>query len=164
MKIPPLHPPKTNATKGFSLVELLVSVVILSIGVLGTVALQARALNDNQDAYLRTQAIFLAYDMGDRINANPKGWVTVPSATNNSCTASNANCSVGNMAAFDYWNWQNDVTAKLTGGTGTVVLNGTLCSGTATAAGMRIMVTWTRVNTNAALGPGCYSLDIVPRT
>ena len=163
MKIPPLRPPKTNTIKGFSLVELLVSVVILSVGVLGTLALQARALNDNQDAYLRTQAIFLAYDMGDRINANPKGWTAVPTAANNNCTASNANCTVAQMAQYDYWNWQNDVTAKLTGGTGTVVLKGTLCSQTV-ASGMAIIVTWSRVNTNAALGPGCYSLDIVPRT
>jgi Tfp pilus assembly protein PilV len=36
--------------------------------------MQARALMDNQDAYLRTQAVFLAYDMTDRIRANHEYW------------------------------------------------------------------------------------------
>jgi type IV pilus modification protein PilV len=48
--------------------------VILSVGLLGIFAMQSRALMDNQDAYLRTQAVALAYDMADRIRANADYW------------------------------------------------------------------------------------------
>ncbi len=62
--------------QGFTLIEVLVSIVILAIGLLGIMNMQARALMDNQDAYLRTQAVFLAYDMADRIRANHEFWET----------------------------------------------------------------------------------------
>ncbi len=63
-----------NNQPGFTLIEVLVSMVILSIGLLGIFAMQSRALMDNQDAYLRTQAVFLAYEMSDRIRANATHW------------------------------------------------------------------------------------------
>ncbi|MDD5275582.1 MAG: type IV pilus modification protein PilV [Methylovulum sp.] len=150
-----------NVTKGFTLVEVLVSIIILAIGILGTIAMQARALNDNQDAYMRSQAVLLAYDLGDRMRANPGGWLAVPAAADSACDVVGANCTPVEMAQFDYWNWQNEVTSKLSGGAGDVVLTGNMCSGTA-ANGMRIRITWQRANSdaNTRLGNACYSLDI----
>ncbi len=55
---------------GFSLLEVLISLIILSIGLLGLAALQATSLKANHGAYQRSQAIFLAYDMMDRMRAN----------------------------------------------------------------------------------------------
>jgi len=165
MKNNPLCWRKLTVQKGFSLVELLVAVVILAIGVLGTIAMQARALNDNLDAYMRTQANLLAYDLSDRMRANPSGWVNVPVASDNNCNFQSVSCSPIQMAQYDFWNWQNDINEKLTGATGTVVPNGNLCSGVP-AAGMRIRITWQRANTdvNNRLGDACYSLDVVLRS
>lgn len=56
--------------RGFSLVEVLVSVLVLSVGVLGMAALQLNALRSNQTAAVRSQATFLAYDIADRMRAN----------------------------------------------------------------------------------------------
>ncbi len=55
---------------GFSLVEVLVALLVLSIGLLGLAGLQTRGLRDNHGAYLRTQATFSAKDLVDRIRAN----------------------------------------------------------------------------------------------
>lgn len=59
-----------HRVQGFSLVEVMVSVLILSVGVLGMAALQLNALRYNQTAAVRTQATFLAYDITDRMRAN----------------------------------------------------------------------------------------------
>lgn len=56
---------------GSSLIEVLVSVLIISIGLLSVAALQTNALKSNNGSYLRSQASFLAYDLADRIRAVP---------------------------------------------------------------------------------------------
>jgi type IV pilus assembly protein PilV len=59
-----------NHTKGFTLVEALVALLVLSIGLLGVAALQLTALQNNNNALFRSQATYLAYDITDRIRAN----------------------------------------------------------------------------------------------
>jgi type IV pilus assembly protein PilV len=59
-----------RAVAGFSLIEVLVAIVLLSIGMLGLSALQARATLMGIESYQRTQALLLAQDMLDRIRAN----------------------------------------------------------------------------------------------
>jgi len=77
---------------GFTLIEVLISVLILGLGILGVLNLQVRALMDNQDAYLRTQAIFMAYDMSDRIRANADIWQNaIDNNTINNITLNDAN-------------------------------------------------------------------------
>lgn len=56
--------------KGFTLIEVMVALLVLSIGLLGLAALQATSLKTNHGAYTRGQAIFLAYDIMDRMRAN----------------------------------------------------------------------------------------------
>ena len=55
---------------GFSLIEVLVALIVLAIGLLGLAQLQARGLKFNQDAYVRSQATTLAYEIIDRMRAN----------------------------------------------------------------------------------------------
>lgn len=56
--------------RGVTLIEVLVALVVLSIGVIGLAALQAQALQMNQGAYMRAQATNLAYDIADRMRTN----------------------------------------------------------------------------------------------
>ena len=69
-----MTPLKTNMTparhRGFSLIEVLVALLVLSIGLLGLAALQTTSLQYNTGSYFRTQATFLAYDILDRMRAN----------------------------------------------------------------------------------------------
>lgn len=55
------------------MIELLVAVLVMSIGVLGIAALQMVSLQNNRAALVRAEAVALAYDMMDRIRANPLG-------------------------------------------------------------------------------------------
>ncbi|EDN68832.1 Type IV fimbrial biogenesis protein PilV [Beggiatoa sp. PS] len=55
---------------GFTLIEILAALVIVSVGLLGVATLQVRGQQFNQVAYFRTQATFLAQDMMERIRIN----------------------------------------------------------------------------------------------
>jgi len=56
---------------GFSLLEVLIALLVLSIGLLGLAALQTTGLRSNEMASMRTTATQLAYDISDRMRANP---------------------------------------------------------------------------------------------
>lgn len=55
---------------GFSLIEVLVTIVILMVGLLGLAGLQGYALTSQLESYQRSQALILLKDMADRISAN----------------------------------------------------------------------------------------------
>ena len=65
--------PKLNTQRGFALLEVLIAVLVLSIGLLGIAALQASALRNNQSALERSQAVVQSYAMLDAMRANPIG-------------------------------------------------------------------------------------------
>lgn len=111
--------------KGFGLIEVLVSVLILAIGLLGLAGLQAQSLRFNSEAYFRSQATLLAMDMSDRMRANYetartnktlytiKKTDTVPSGgTDCESTA----CTPAELAAFDFKQWREVVDLQLPGG------------------------------------------------
>jgi type IV pilus assembly protein PilV len=64
------RPTRARHERGFSLIEVLVALVVLSVGLLGLAALQSTAAQFNASAYTRSQATILAYDIADRIRAN----------------------------------------------------------------------------------------------
>lgn len=55
---------------GFSMLEVLVTLLIMSVGLLGLAGLTAASMRNNHGAYHRTQAVWLAYDIADRMRAN----------------------------------------------------------------------------------------------
>nr|WP_217631884.1 type IV pilus modification protein PilV [Thiohalomonas denitrificans] len=55
---------------GFSMIEVLVTVIIISVGLLGLAALQSKAQQAELESYQRTQALILLQDMVNRIHAN----------------------------------------------------------------------------------------------
>jgi len=68
--------PLRHRASGFTLVEALVALVVLSIGLLGVAALQFTSLKANHGSATRTQAVYLAYDIIDRMRANPSAVTT----------------------------------------------------------------------------------------
>jgi type IV pilus assembly protein PilV len=60
----------SKGQRGFSLLEVILTMAILAIGLLGLAGLQARALNAEADSFSRAQAMMLANDMADRMNSN----------------------------------------------------------------------------------------------
>lgn len=99
-------------SEGFSLVEVLVALLVLSIGLLGLAALQVTGIKFNHQSYQRTQATVLAYEIADRMRANPQGlasYIISSSATTPSystdCAA--AVCTAAQIAAYDLTKWRN---------------------------------------------------------
>ena len=117
--------PQKKASGGFTLLEVLVTIVVISLGLLGLASLQLVSLNNNQTAYYRALATQQAYDMMDRMRANLAG---VTAGTYDNLTAANptnpacftAGCSTANMTGTDYFQWLTNSAAKLPGGSGSV--------------------------------------------
>jgi type IV pilus assembly protein PilV len=76
---------------GFSLIEVLVTIVILLIGLLGLAGLQGRALTSELESFQRSQALILLKDMENRINANRKNALDYVTSTP---LGAGADCSV----------------------------------------------------------------------
>ena len=96
----------TCPTGGFSLVEVLVTIVILLIGLLGLAGLQARALTVQMEAYQRSQALILLKDMVDRIDtnrANAAAYVTVGLSPYEYLGTDNAAETAADCAAKPTW-------------------------------------------------------------
>ncbi len=62
-----IHNPRQRGT---TLLEVLIAILVLAIGLLGTAAMQTRAQQAELDAYQRSQALVLAQDMVSRISTN----------------------------------------------------------------------------------------------
>lgn len=119
---------KALASAGFSLVEVLVALLVLSIGLLGLAALQTTGLKFNQQSYQRTQATLQAYDILDRIRANPLGktsgkYDSVPSGyrpPSPPTTCMTTGCDSNQMADYDIDQWNLANSQLLTDGAGAI--------------------------------------------
>jgi len=92
---------------GMTLIEVLVSVLILGIGLLGAAAIQLNALRYTDSSAMTSQASFIAYDMMDRIRANVDG-----NAVNNGSNVL-ASYALASLAAAPAGNMNNAVSQDL---------------------------------------------------
>ena len=69
---------------GFSMLEVLISMFIMAVGLLGLVGMQAMAQKAELESYQRAQALILLNDIVDRINTNRKGAICYAVTTNTS--------------------------------------------------------------------------------
>jgi type IV pilus assembly protein PilV len=117
-----------GSNSGFTLVEVLIALVILSIGMLGIAALLLNSLQSSRTALLRSQAVVLASDLAERIRSNRSAGtvydtsVTPAPALVPACESTGSDCSAADMASNDLKRWQNAVSAALPGGAGNVVV------------------------------------------
>ena len=133
------------------MVEVLVSLFILSIGLLGLAALQTVGLQYNRQSYQRTQAVIQAYDILDRMRANPAGEtngdynnISLGSTPSASTDCANSSCTPDQMATYDINQWNTMNAALLTDGQGAVchgTFNSTFTSCT-TGPVFSVAVTW----------------------
>jgi type IV pilus assembly protein PilV len=105
---------------GFTLIEILVTVIVLAIGLLGLAGLQATSLSFNSTAYQRSQATNLAYDIADRMRAN----VVAARAGNYDIALGAAAPAGANLADTDLREWRQALINALPAGTGSITRNG----------------------------------------
>ena len=107
-----------NRQRGFMLIEVLITVIVVSLGLLGLAGLQATGLRHNTSSYLRSQATFLAYDMADRIRANRRD------ALNNAYDIELKDSASGtSLAVLDLQEWKGLLDDRLPEGDGSVSSN-----------------------------------------
>ena len=144
---------------GFTLLEVLIALLILSIGLLGLASLQTNGLRSNQMASMRTTATQLAYDIADRMHANPAG-VDAPDPLNYVIAISkddpviatdceSTTCTPSQMATYDLAQWRSAI-RSLPGGTSSIVktVTGTVVTHT-------ITVYWNEYRQESATGTAC---------
>jgi type IV pilus assembly protein PilV len=119
------HGSKRARLRGFTLLEVLIALVVLSIGLLGIAALQGVGLRSSHGAQLASQAGLLAYDMADRIRANPQTFATYDGFSTDDVDCEQA-LPTTPLAAADFAEWACTVEALLPGGAGDIagVLDG----------------------------------------
>jgi type IV pilus assembly protein PilV len=107
-----------RTSAGFTLIEVLVALVVLSIGLLGIASLYGQALGAGRTTQFRSQSVYLLGDIADRIRVNRLGQAAYGgAAANNGCDpAGGANCTPAQMAAHDLFLWDQQVTQLLPNG------------------------------------------------
>jgi len=95
---------KNQNQAGFTLLEILVTSIILAIGLLGIASLQNSSIKLSYDSYIRTQASILSYDLMDRVRANP-------TATPTQCISTTATCDSTDILDSDLADWYDQATA-----------------------------------------------------
>ena len=123
---------------GFTLLEVMIAMVIFSIGLLGLAGIQAVSLKNNHSAYTRTITMQLAYNMADVIRAGTDNEGLVSSKFDSvtvgigtapaSCVQKNLgtppNCTDTNLADFEIYHWKKRIEDTLASGVGTIKKNG----------------------------------------
>jgi type IV pilus assembly protein PilV len=114
---------------GSSLIEVLVTILIVSFGLLGVAGIIVNALKDSHSSYGRSQASWLALDIIDRMRANRSAAQTA--GTSPYALAINAAtpaASTTSVAQNDLYAWRTALASALPAGTGSVAI--TSISGT----------------------------------
>jgi type IV pilus assembly protein PilV len=127
---------------GFTLLEVLITIIILAFGLLGLAGMQSNASIAERESYQRTQALILLQDMVDRINLNSTAIrAGVAAATVDTSTSTNyltggtdagtagtvPDCTALSGAALDLCEWDHELRGMTESRAGSNV--GTLASG-----------------------------------
>ncbi len=112
--------------KGVGLIEVLTSMLVLSIGVLGMISVQSRSVQFNQGAMYESRAAVFAGDIIDRIRANSAQASNYRISLNesappsSSCEGVTADCDGRDMADYDLASWRQEIELSLPNGAGEV--------------------------------------------
>lgn len=133
-----------TATAGFSLVEVLIALVIMSVGMLGIAGLYVHTMKAGRTSLFRHHAVTLAGDVADRIRANPLAGVGyIVAGVDNNCVGGGIDCSRAEMAQHDILLWTQQAADTLPAGAVNIVFDNTVVPPT-----YRITITWNEAGQN----------------
>lgn len=139
--------------RGFSLVEVLIALVIMSVGMLGIAGLYVQTMQAGRTSMLRHHAVTLAGDVADRIRANPRAGIAYQGAgLDGSCVSGVVNCTEVEMAGHDIMLWKQQAVDSLPTGDVEITFDDTGVPPLYT-----INVTWTEPGSTT---PPAYAITI----
>ena len=142
---------KKQIQQGVTLIEAMIALLVISVGLLGIASLQITAMNQNSSSLNHSQAVWMAYNMSDRIRANINQFNAYDGADTDSSTPQDCitnNCTDVQMVTSDIADWATMI-GNLPGGRGIIGSN---------ADGLLINVMWDDDGTGAT-GTGCDPLN-----
>ena len=155
---------------GYTLIEILIAVVIISIGLLGMAGIQLKGMRGTQNSFLQTEAATLANNIAERMHANPNGSLyaginstsydcdtppTTPKKCDRQSDGTVDSCSAADMATFDIDTWlcgTPGVKNSLPNGSASVTCidnNTTDSIACSPGSTMHISLNWTATNPSA---------------
>ncbi|SFL13766.1 type IV pilus assembly protein PilV [Nitrosomonas aestuarii] len=141
-----------NKQQGVSMLEVLVTILVLSFGLLGMAGLVTTGMKSNSTAHYRSIAVQQTHDIADRMRANLAGVrigsydaLTTAIPASNDCVA--AECDAAQVAAYDHAQWNTANSVLLPNGVGTVTGN--------LVNGFVIAVMWAEKEMGGGADPGC---------
>jgi len=162
---------------GFTIIEMLIAVLVISIGLLGMAGLQTTGIQQSHNSYLKTQASMLAYDMADRMRSNLQGVsaghynnidsMDSPVNATPGCASSNNACSASDTASYDIYQWthknsEGSIASLLPSGYGMVTENGGIYTITVLWDEARTGATGKDCGTDPSVDLKCFRLEFIP--
>jgi type IV pilus assembly protein PilV len=154
---------------GFSMIEVLVTLVIMAGGALGLAGMQIASVKYNAEASVRSKATLLAIELSDRMRANMAGVSAANYDRNLGYTAALAaavaapgcgtasDCTAATLAQLDLNSWLDSIGKALPGGTGAVVP----VTGNRYARSIVVMWKEKSLNDSGATDPFCTNTAVV---
>ena len=136
-----------NHQAGVSLVESMIALLVISIGLLGIASLQITAMKQNANALNHSQAVWMAYDMADRVRSNISqfaNYADIDTSKGYSQDCQGASCNNTQMITADAADWA-DLVQNLPAGRGII---------TGDATELAVTVLWDEEGTGAT-GTDC---------
>ena len=124
----PARKPLSRRQRGDTMIEVLVTIIIIAVGVLGAAALQVTTLKNLSSSHSASVAAIVAQDFSERMRANPDAALAdnynlseAPTTTTDCVT--NACATAADLANYDKETWWAQVTTVLPSGSGEVTRN-----------------------------------------
>ena len=152
-----------NRQRGVSLVESMIALLVISIGLLGIAALQITSMKQNNSALHHSQAVWIGYNIADRIRSNFGQFANYAGIDTNigySQDCSTGACTAAQMILSDAADWAAEI-QNLPSGRGTI--------DSPIASQLRIRVMWddegaggTNINcgSDPAVDLTCYTVTL----
>lgn len=114
--------------RGFSLIEVLVALIIMSVGMLGIAGLYVQSMQAGRTSMLRHNAVILAGDVADRIRSNPRAAAeyAIAGGADNGCVNGTVDCTEAEMAGNDVLLWTTQADESMPNGEVTITFDDTV--------------------------------------
>jgi type IV pilus assembly protein PilV len=165
--------------RGVSLLEVMITMLIIAVGLLGLLGLQTKSMSGQKDTFDKKSAAELVAQISERIRANHLGFMAdnytsaidigATIATGPVCGGATP-CTPAQIAALDLVNWHTDLRSRIPE-SGAYIVTSPTAAGSAPAATMatngtsvRVTVTWMEQNAQTGADPDCTAFGLAAPT